>query len=146
MLQDFHEEYAMEAFRRYDQLGSGFISALDFQDIMINIKSHLLTEEVKANLVAAAAGGQGGKRVSFPYFMAFNYLLNNMELIKRIYLNATNGNRNQEVTKGVLISTIIWEFLFCRFRFHLRAKCKYLCNEILQFFQCLASGLLAFSK
>ncbi|GFG37016.1 hypothetical protein Cfor_05724 [Coptotermes formosanus] len=98
-LHDFHEEYAVEAFRRYDQTGSGFITALDFQDIMINIKSHLLTDEVKANLVAAASGGQGGKRVSFPYFMAFNSLLNNMELIKRIYLNATNGNRNQEVTK-----------------------------------------------
>ncbi|XP_023712752.1 calcium-binding mitochondrial carrier protein Aralar1 isoform X3 [Cryptotermes secundus] len=98
-LHDFHEEYAMEAFRRYDQVGTGFISALDFQDIMISIKSHLLTNEVKANLVAAASGGQGGKWVSFPYFMAFNSLLNNMELIKRIYLNATNGNRNQEVTK-----------------------------------------------
>lgn len=98
-LHDFHEEYAVEAFRRYDHTGSGFITAMDFQDIMINIKSHLLTDDVKANLVAAASGGQGGKRVSFPYFMAFNSLLNNMELIKRIYLNATNGNRNQEVTK-----------------------------------------------
>ena len=91
----------MEAFRRYDQSGSGFISALDFQDIMVSIKSHLLTPEVKANLVAAAGGGQMGKRVSFPYFMAFNSLLNNMELIKRIYLNATSGIRNQEVTKGI---------------------------------------------
>ena len=90
----------MEAFRRYDHTGSGFISALDFQDIMVSIKSHLLTPEVKANLVAAAGGGQMGKRVSFPYFMAFNSLLNNMELIKRIYLNATAGSRNQEVTKG----------------------------------------------
>ena len=42
--------------------------------------------------------------MSFPYFMAFNSLLNNMELIKRIYLNATNGNKLQEVTKD--------EFLF----------------------------------
>lgn len=31
--------------------------------------------------------------------MAFNSLLNNMELIKRVYLNATNGHRTQEVTK-----------------------------------------------
>ncbi|XP_066999224.1 calcium-binding mitochondrial carrier protein Aralar1 isoform X3 [Anabrus simplex] len=99
-LHDFHEEYAIEAFRRYDKTGSGFISAMDFQDIMISIKSHLLTKEVRANLVAAARGGQqGGHRVSFPYFMAFNSLLNNMELIKRIYLNATGGSRNVEVTK-----------------------------------------------
>jgi len=114
-LQDFHEEYAVEAFRRYDQTGSGFITALDFQDIMINIKSHLLTDEVKANLVAAASGGQGGKRVSFPYFMAFNSLLNNMELIKRIYLNATNGNRNQEVTKGMLSAAVMCQFSFPHF-------------------------------
>lgn len=98
-LHDFHEVYAMEAFRKSDKDGSGFISAMDFQDIMVSIKSHLLTKDVKANLVAAASGGSGGHRVSFPYFMAFNSLLNNMELIKRIYLNATNGHRNQEVTK-----------------------------------------------
>jgi hypothetical protein len=113
LLQDFHEEYAVEAFRRYDQTGSGFITAVDFQDIMMNIKSHLLTDEVKANLVAAASGGQAGKRVSFPYFMAFNSLLNNMELIKRIYLNATNGTRNQEVTKGMLNAAVSCQFLFC---------------------------------
>lgn len=53
-MQDFHEEYAMEAFRRYDKDSSGFISALDFQDIMVSIKSHLLTKEVRANLVAVS--------------------------------------------------------------------------------------------
>ncbi|XP_065334987.1 calcium-binding mitochondrial carrier protein Aralar1 isoform X3 [Cloeon dipterum] len=104
-LHDFHEEYAVEAFRRFDKDGTGFISALDFQDIMLSIKSHLLTKEVRANLVAAAGGGSGGHRVSFPFFMAFNSLLNNMELIKRIYLNATNGNRNAEVTKEELLQS-----------------------------------------
>ncbi|XP_076236741.1 calcium-binding mitochondrial carrier protein Aralar1 isoform X4 [Calliopsis andreniformis] len=98
-LHDFHEEYATEAFKKFDKDGQGFISALDFQDIMLSIKSHLLTPDVKDNLVAAASTGQGGRKVSFPYFMAFNSLLNNMELIKRIYLNATNGHRYEEVTK-----------------------------------------------
>ena len=41
-----------------------------------------------------------GQNVSFPFFMAFNSLLNNMELIKRIYLQASNGSRTTEVTKG----------------------------------------------
>ncbi|XP_020279969.1 calcium-binding mitochondrial carrier protein Aralar1 isoform X1 [Pseudomyrmex gracilis] len=98
-LHDFHEEYATEAFKKFDKDGTGFISVLDFQDIMISIKSHLLTKDVKDNLIAAVRAGQGGPKVSFPYFMAFNSLLNNMELIKRIYLNATNGHRYQEVTK-----------------------------------------------
>lgn len=52
-------------------------------------------------LLKAAGGGQGGaQHVSFPYFMAFITLLNNMELVKRIYLNASNENHNREITKG----------------------------------------------
>lgn len=98
-LHDFHEEYATEAFKKFDENGDGFITAADFQDIMLNIKSHLLTKEVQKNLIAAVSTGQGGRNVSFPYFMAFNSLLNNMELIKRIYLNATGDHRYQEVTK-----------------------------------------------
>lgn len=50
--QDFHEEYAKMAFKRYDPEGTGFISALDFNDVIINAKSHLLTPDVKANLIA----------------------------------------------------------------------------------------------
>uniref|UniRef100_A0A8W7PQY3 EF-hand domain-containing protein n=1 Tax=Anopheles coluzzii TaxID=1518534 RepID=A0A8W7PQY3_ANOCL len=129
-LHDFHEECAMEAFRLKDTSGSGFISALDFQDIMVNVKKHLLTSEVRDNLIAVSgahrANARGnvynrwlfsfwlpsrahhrqvteGHRVSFPYFMAFNSLLNNMELIKRIYLNATSGNRAEPITKDELL-------------------------------------------
>ncbi|KAK6631068.1 Calcium-binding mitochondrial carrier protein Aralar1 [Polyplax serrata] len=98
-LHDFHEEYATEAFRRFDKDGTGFISATDFQDIMVSIKSHLLTPQVEQNLMASTYTADSRHRVSFPYFMAFNSLLNNMELIKKIYLNATNGNKLQEVTK-----------------------------------------------
>lgn len=51
-LHDFHEECAVEAFRRFDKDGSGFISVMDFQDIMMSIKSHLLTQQIQDNLVA----------------------------------------------------------------------------------------------
>ncbi|XP_076323252.1 electrogenic aspartate/glutamate antiporter Aralar, mitochondrial-like [Tachypleus tridentatus] len=95
VLHDFHEEHAVQAFRRYDKKKIGAITPLDFNDIMISVKSHLLTENVKQNLVTVTEGHM----VTFPYFMAFNCLLNNMELVKRIYLNFTNGNMNQEVTK-----------------------------------------------
>ncbi|CAH0559012.1 unnamed protein product [Brassicogethes aeneus] len=98
-LHDFHEEYAIEGFRQADKDGSGFISVLDFQQIMISIKSHLLTKQVQSHLIEAAAGSHSARKVSFPYFIAFNSLLNNMELVKRIYLNSTNGHRSQEVTK-----------------------------------------------
>ncbi|KAL9891727.1 calcium-binding mitochondrial carrier protein Aralar1 isoform X4 [Glossina fuscipes] len=99
LLHDFHEEYAMEAFRTKDPAGSGYISPLDFHDIMVNVKRHLLTADVKDNLVAITEG----HKVSFPYFMAFTSLLNNMELIKRIYLHATQGNRTEPVTKDELL-------------------------------------------
>jgi solute carrier family 25 aspartate/glutamate transporter 12/13 len=85
----------VEAFRRSDKSGSGFISALEFFNIMTQIKSHLLTEEVRENLISVAHT----QKVSFPFFTAFCSLLNNMELIKKIYLNATQGVRTTEVTK-----------------------------------------------
>lgn len=42
----------MEAFRSKDPAGTGFISPLDFQDIIVKVKRHLLTPDVKDNLVA----------------------------------------------------------------------------------------------
>ena len=54
-----------------------------------------MTDSVKSNLRAAA----GGQRVSYAYFTAFLSLLANMELIKKVYLNATNGSRTLEITK-----------------------------------------------
>ncbi|CAK1545985.1 unnamed protein product [Leptosia nina] len=98
-LHDFHEEYGVEAFKKRDINGSGFISAGDFRDIMLSVKNHLLTKELKTKVIEASGFPQGERKISFPYYMAFNSLLNNMELIKRVYLNATNGHRTQEVTK-----------------------------------------------
>ncbi|CAB3226576.1 unnamed protein product [Arctia plantaginis] len=97
-LHDFHEEYGLEAFKRCDKDETGFISAGDFRDIMLSVKKHLLTKDLMTK-VLNASGFQGERKISFPYYMAFNSLLNNMELIKRVYLNATNGHRTQEVTK-----------------------------------------------
>ena len=84
------------AFKAKDNDESGFISPKDFLDIMTSIKSHLLTDPVKANVISACQGRQ----VSYPFFVAFINLLSNIELIKKVYLNATNGSRTLEVTKG----------------------------------------------
>ncbi|XP_017101159.2 calcium-binding mitochondrial carrier protein Aralar1 isoform X1 [Drosophila bipectinata] len=99
LLHDFHEEHAMEAFRTKDPAGTGFISPLDFQDIIVKVKRHLLTPNVKDNLVSVTEG----HKVSFPYFMAFTSLLNNMELIKQVYLQATQGSRTDMVTKDQIL-------------------------------------------
>lgn len=99
VLHDFHEEHAIQAFKRFDKVKAGVITALDFADIMQSVKSHLLSEHVRQNLVAVGSATQTGHQVTFPFFMAFNTLLNNMELIKRIYLNFTKGAPAVEVTK-----------------------------------------------
>ncbi|KAJ2952186.1 hypothetical protein O0L34_g4466 [Tuta absoluta] len=98
-LHDFHEEYGVEAFKKCDKDGSGFITVGDFKNIMMSVKNHLLTNELKNKVISASGFPQGERKISFPYYMAFNSLLNNMELIKRVYLNATSGSRTQEVTK-----------------------------------------------
>jgi len=41
--------------------------------------------------------------VSFPYFIAFTSLLNNMELIKQVYLHATEGSRTDMITKDQIL-------------------------------------------
>lgn len=48
-LHDFHDEYAQVAFKAKDNDGSGFITPKDFFDIMVSIKSHLLTDPVSFN-------------------------------------------------------------------------------------------------
>lgn len=50
-LHDFHEECALEAFKLKDTNRTGYITPLDFQDIMLSVKNHLLTAQVKDNLI-----------------------------------------------------------------------------------------------
>lgn len=47
-----------------------------------------------------AAGGSTSHMVSFSYFNAFNALLNNMELIRKIYSTVVGTYRDTLVTKG----------------------------------------------
>lgn len=47
-----------------------------------------------------AAGGSTSHMVSFSYFNAFNALLNNMELIRKIYSTVAGTHRDTLVTKG----------------------------------------------
>lgn len=38
--------------------------------------------------------------ITYPYFVAFTYLLNNMELVKKIYLTCAENSEDKEVTKS----------------------------------------------
>lgn len=52
-----------------------------------------------------AAGGSTSHMVSFSYFNAFNSLLNNMELIRKIYSTLAGTRKDTLVTKGAQIVT-----------------------------------------
>ncbi|KAG7263729.1 hypothetical protein CRUP_016226 [Coryphaenoides rupestris] len=91
-------EHARQAFAQKDMGKSGAISAMDFSDIMATIRHHMLTPFVEENLVSAA-GGNTSHMVSFSYFNAFNSLLNNMELIRKIYSTLAGTRKDTLVTK-----------------------------------------------
>uniref|UniRef100_A0A672T556 Solute carrier family 25 member 13 n=1 Tax=Sinocyclocheilus grahami TaxID=75366 RepID=A0A672T556_SINGR len=93
-------EHARQAFMQRDKAKTGTITALDFRDIMVTIRPHMLTQFVEECLVAAA-GGSTSHQVSFSYFNGFNSLLNNMELIRKIYTTLAGNRKDVEVTKGM---------------------------------------------
>lgn len=91
-------EHARQAFVQRDTDHTGTINAMDFRDIMVTIRPHVLTPFVEQCLVAAA-GGTISHQVSFSYFNGFNSLLNNMELIRKIYSTLAGNRKDVEVTK-----------------------------------------------
>uniref|UniRef100_A0A665VUK3 Calcium-binding mitochondrial carrier protein Aralar1-like n=1 Tax=Echeneis naucrates TaxID=173247 RepID=A0A665VUK3_ECHNA len=97
-LQELQLEHARQAFVQKDKEKNGVISAMDFSDIMATIRHHMLTPFVEENLVSAA-GGSTSHMVSFSYFNAFNSLLNNMELIRKIYSTLAGTRKDTLVTK-----------------------------------------------
>uniref|UniRef100_H3DHR1 Solute carrier family 25 member 12 n=1 Tax=Tetraodon nigroviridis TaxID=99883 RepID=H3DHR1_TETNG len=101
--QELQSEHARQAFAQKDKSKSGTITALDFSDIMATIRHHMLTPFVEENLVSAAGGGTS-HMVSFSYFNAFNALLNNMELIRKIYSTVAGTHRDTLVTKEEFVN------------------------------------------
>uniref|UniRef100_A0A8C3UNQ1 Solute carrier family 25 member 12 n=1 Tax=Catharus ustulatus TaxID=91951 RepID=A0A8C3UNQ1_CATUS len=97
-LQELQSEHARQAFALKDKNKSGVITGLDFNEIMVTIRSHMLTPFVEENLVSVA-GGTVSHQVSFSFFNAFNALLNNMDLVRKIYSNIAGTRRDVEVTK-----------------------------------------------
>ncbi|KRZ09074.1 putative calcium-binding mitochondrial carrier K02F3.2, partial [Trichinella zimbabwensis] len=98
LLHDFHKEQALAAFRHYDKDSCGRINVDQFCQIMFTAKRHLLNNFMVENLREFCVR-ENVDYVSYPYFAAFNGLLEKMELMKRIYLNVSKGNLQTAVTK-----------------------------------------------
>ncbi|XP_015724003.1 calcium-binding mitochondrial carrier protein Aralar1 isoform X4 [Coturnix japonica] len=105
-LQELQSEHARQAFALKDKNKSGMITGLDFSDVMVTLRSHMLTPIVEENLVSVA-GGTVSHQVSFSYFNAFNALLNNMDLVRKIYSNIAGTRKDVEVTKEEFTQTAI---------------------------------------
>lgn len=60
----------------------------------------LLFLPLTCSQLSKAAGGTRSHQVSFSYFNGFNSLLNNMELIRKIYSTLAGSRKDVEVTKG----------------------------------------------
>ncbi|KAF5905853.1 calcium-binding mitochondrial carrier protein Aralar1-like, partial [Clarias magur] len=102
-LQELQLEHARQAFAMKDRGKSGMISALDFSDIMSTIRHHMLTPFVEENLVSVVGGGTT-HMVSFSFFNAFNSLLNNMEIIRKIYSTLAGTRKDTLVTKEEFVN------------------------------------------
>uniref|UniRef100_A0A8C1WSS4 Solute carrier family 25 member 13 n=1 Tax=Cyprinus carpio TaxID=7962 RepID=A0A8C1WSS4_CYPCA len=93
-------EHARQAFIQRDKAKTGTVTALDFRDITVTIRPHILTPFVEECLVAVSFTSH---QVSFSYFNGFNSLLNNMELIRKIYTTLAGDRKDVEVTKEEFI-------------------------------------------
>ncbi|KAK4817481.1 hypothetical protein QYF61_016488 [Mycteria americana] len=58
-LQELQSEHARQAFTLKDKNKSGMITGLDFNDIMVTLRSHMLTPFVEENLVSVAKKANG---------------------------------------------------------------------------------------
>ncbi|XP_076858894.1 electrogenic aspartate/glutamate antiporter SLC25A12, mitochondrial-like [Brachyhypopomus gauderio] len=102
-LQELQLEHARQAFALKDEDKKGTISALDFGDIMATIRHHMITPFVEENLVSVVGGGTS-RTVSFSYFSAFNSLLNNMELVRKVYATIAGTHKDVLVTKEEFVN------------------------------------------
>ncbi|XP_071943559.1 electrogenic aspartate/glutamate antiporter SLC25A12, mitochondrial-like [Antedon mediterranea] len=97
-LVNLQEVHANQAFQKLDTKKQGVINALEFQKVMTTIRRHMLTPYVEENLVNVA-GGETKHLVSYPYFLAFNSMLKDVELMRRIYNSIAKYDPTVAVTK-----------------------------------------------
>uniref|UniRef100_A0A8D3ASK4 Solute carrier family 25 member 13 n=1 Tax=Scophthalmus maximus TaxID=52904 RepID=A0A8D3ASK4_SCOMX len=98
-------EHAGQALIRRDRAHGGSISAMDFRDILVTVRPHMLKPFVEECLVAVA-GGSTSHQFSFSYISSFNSLLNNMELIRKISSTLAGGSHQRGVNCG---SSEVWQ-------------------------------------
>ena len=72
---------------------------LAFANIITHLKPYQLTDWVEQHLVALAQVFNKGHNVNYAFFIAFHNLMQNMELVRRIYQSLSAGYDTYECTK-----------------------------------------------
>lgn len=54
LLHEFHFEVGIQAFKQFDSNNTGYIKAVDFQQVMTSVKPHMLSNFVRTNLISVA--------------------------------------------------------------------------------------------
>lgn len=97
LLQDLEKEYQRQAFLQ-SKMPDGEITAVKFSEIMKVLRGHKLSPFVREYLLTAASG-EGGHRVSYGYYRAFNTMLDHVQVLHDMALKAAKGNRFKELKK-----------------------------------------------
>jgi len=98
-IQGFLHIYAVQAFWRARKDMEGYVTPTAFFNIMKQIRPYQLTSWTEEHLIALAQVFNKGHNVNFAFFQAFNNLMKNMELVRRIYQSLSGGYDNYECTK-----------------------------------------------
>lgn len=89
------------------QPNCSYIALITNRQGSIVYSSWICEDLMLSSVFRQAAGGSTSHMVSFSYFNAFNSLLNNMELIRKIYSTMAGTRKDTLVTKGVHITTLV---------------------------------------
>ncbi|CAF1085127.1 unnamed protein product [Didymodactylos carnosus] len=92
ILLDFIDEQTIQAFKTMDNSNQGYITLKNFDYILKELRQYQLSDFITGNLYEIIKltkyNLDNSTHITFPYFMAFLQLLNNIELMKKIYLQA----------------------------------------------------------
>lgn len=101
LLQDLEKEYQRQAYFQC-KMPDGEITAVKFAEIMKVLRGHKLSPFVR-NYLLTAASGEGGHRISYGYYRAFNTMLDHVHVLHNMAISAAKGNRFRELRKADIL-------------------------------------------
>jgi len=102
IIKEVNREYVKQLFKQ-KSCDSGYISSLQFIDLMKIGCGHKLTPYIAENMMATVTSQTGGRQVSYVYCLAFYDMLENMEIFSHMFKQATDNHKFVELTKEEML-------------------------------------------